>query len=152
VRTFIRAAGLLIVDEAILLENPIGTDLWYLPGGRLEDGETLEIALRREFREEFDATVSTGELVFTIENFFPLGDEVIREYGFYFRIRSGDRRLAPSLPVPSRETDQFRHAWSKLEDVAKLNFKPAVLVSHLIDMPAATLFLKARDAELIGGA
>ncbi|MBI1775915.1 MAG: NUDIX domain-containing protein [Proteobacteria bacterium] len=147
-RTFIRAAGLLIIDQAVLLENPLGTELWYLPGGRLEDGETLEIALRREFREEFDVAVTTGALVFVVENFFPLADDVIREYGFYFRIQAEDRRLAPTAPIPSRETDQFRHAWIDLERLPSLSFKPAVLVSHLFDLPQSTLFLKARDGGL----
>jgi ADP-ribose pyrophosphatase YjhB (NUDIX family) len=149
VRTFIRAAGLLIIDGAVLLENPLGTELWYLPGGRVEDGETVEIALRREFREEFDAVVVTGEPLFVVENFFPLADDVIREYGFYFRIQVEDRRLRPSAPIPSRETDQFRHAWVELERLPSIDFKPAVLVSHLLDLPTSTLFLKARDAGLM---
>lgn len=37
--------------------------LWEFPGGRREEGETDEDALRREVRERLDAEVSVGQLI-----------------------------------------------------------------------------------------
>ena len=78
-RTQIRAAGILVAGGAVILENAIGTDLWNLPGGRLEDMETLELAVRREFQEEMGLAVACEDMLIVNENFFPLGGDDAEE-------------------------------------------------------------------------
>ncbi len=43
--------------------------LWNLPGGRRREGELLETALRREFREEVALDVEVGNLLYVSESF-----------------------------------------------------------------------------------
>lgn len=148
-RTQIRVAGILVIDGAVLLENAIGTDLWNLPGGRLEDAETLQLAVRREFQEEMGLAVACTEMLVVNENFFPLGGDVMREYGFYFRVRAIDPGVSPATAIKSREP-RFRYVWHPIEMLADIDFKPVALVQHLVDPPAGTLFLETRDATLIG--
>ncbi|MEM7347379.1 MAG: NUDIX domain-containing protein, partial [Chloroflexota bacterium] len=66
----VRASAIIIEHDAILLvEFDDKTGLHYnLPGGTIEPGESMIEGLKREVKEETDATVSTvGDLLCVIE-------------------------------------------------------------------------------------
>lgn len=137
--TRIRVAGIWIDDGAILLESLADRDVWSLPGGGLEPGETLKAALVREFREEMDLTVRPGDLLMVVENHFT--DEVggrNREYGYYFRV-APERPFDTPCPIVNSAEPHLKFAWFALEAVPSLTFVPAFLAPMLMDLDGAGL-------------
>lgn len=59
------ATGVLYFDgpDRVMLVNPTYKDLWDIPGGYLQPGETPTSALRRELREELGVELPVGRLL-----------------------------------------------------------------------------------------
>lgn len=62
----IAARGLVVQNNALLLVSDNGKN-WYLPGGRLECGESLPSCVEREVYEETGFLVKAGQLRYVLE-------------------------------------------------------------------------------------
>ncbi len=64
----VRVTGILIEDEKVLLvKQKVANRNWSLPGGRVENSETLEVAMIREMREATGLEVKIKKLLYVCD-------------------------------------------------------------------------------------
>jgi mutator protein MutT len=86
--------------------------LWEFPGGKIDEGETHSAALMREIREELDADVDVGDLVFHVTHAYD--DRTVALYFYRCTLRGTPR---PLLGQDMR--------WVPRAELAGLGFPPA---------------------------
>ena len=104
------AVGILIrdADDALLLSTrPEGkpyAGYWEFPGGKIEAGETVEQALRRELQEELGITIAGAEVWKVTEHDYPhalvrLHWCKVRVWDGAFEMREGQAMRWQQLPL-----------------------------------------------------
>lgn len=116
-RPQIAVGAIVIHNDALLMvqrANDPGKGLWSLPGGRVEHGEFLADALRREVREETGLEVEVGELAGILE--VP-GDDL------HYVILDYHAAVTESAD-PQAAGDAGAVAWVPLDRVAHMDCTP----------------------------
>ncbi len=71
----INVVAAIIVHEGKIFATQRGygefKDYWEFPGGKIEEGETPQEALKREILEELDTAIEVGGLLTTVEYDYP---------------------------------------------------------------------------------
>ena len=87
--------------------------MWEFPGGKVEPGETLAQALRRECREELDITVDVGPLYMELTHVYP--DLTVHLRLFSSAISRGEPKLLEHRDL----------RWITRDEIPQYDFCPA---------------------------
>ena len=86
------AVGIVEKDGKVLIarrpEDGMLGGLWEFPGGKVEDGETLQECVKRELKEELDIEVLVGDFLMFVDHQYT--HFTITLHAFFCRLISGD--------------------------------------------------------------
>ncbi|MBJ6987956.1 NUDIX domain-containing protein [Devosia sp. MC521] len=130
-----RVAGIIVVDNHVLICSEDDDDYAMLPGGRIELGEDSKFSLSREIAEELDMPGRVGALVATSESFYRRVGEDFHELGFFYEVALPGQGPDGNAPWLQRwdEGHLLKFSWVSLEGAAleKRNLLPSWLPNYL---------------------
>jgi 8-oxo-dGTP pyrophosphatase MutT (NUDIX family) len=129
--------GAIITHQGRLLVNQLANQtFWFLPGGRVSEGEMSEVALERELQEELSSPCQVIRPVFLAESSFMLDAKKFHEVCLYYLVE-----LPSDSPLYSEHTFEMAidgglyFKWHDVNDLASINFQPHFLRDKLFTLP-----------------
>lgn len=129
-----RVGAIIKKGDLILIHKFMDADFSFLPGGRVQLGESAEAALRRELQEELQVEATISGVPFVAENLFQNKDEAFHELSFYFEVDGSNL----SLPQDGEIRGKVQFFWRAHDDMTHLNLKPEFLRDKLHPLPTTT--------------
>ena len=144
-KTLLRSAGIWISDGQILLESLKDRDVWGIPGGFVEEGESVEQACLREYLEETGVEVQCTRLAIIHEQFWIYKGQPVREYGFYFEVHPVTNTGSP--PQVKSIEEHLKIEWHPLSNLGRIDFVPVALQPYITDLSGDTLFISSKEYD-----
>lgn len=116
--------AVIIDEEHILLCKTLDlpSNFYFLPGGHVEHGESIEQAVLRELLEESGAVCTITRFLGCLEHSFKPGRYSVchnHEYNFIFEATSDSLKI--NNPIPDLE-EHIKLSWMPLSQLAEIDF------------------------------
>ncbi len=129
-----KAGGVIIRDRKFLVTRSAGKDFFIAPGGKLENNETPQEALKRELSEEIQIDININTLE-DVGTFYAdaAGKDGIKLEMYVFKVNDYEGE-----PTPSSEVEEIRWISTLTQDIQlgsifEHDVMPLLKESNLID-------------------
>lgn len=116
-------------DLVLITRRPEGcryAGLWEFPGGKLEDGESPQLGLKREIMEELDVVIEVGTIFDTVFHSYPWGDILLLAYDCHLQTHAiRNLGVAEHRWVPTSQLHSYALLPADAPLVARLQPSPA---------------------------
>ena len=126
-----RAAGVAVINEKLLLHKTPDDKFWSLPGGRADMFESTKETLLREMKEETGMSVSVGNLMWVVENFFEYNQLRYHELGFYYRMHLENMISQDDFTAIEHGSELLFH-WHPLDKLSEIKIHPSFITAELV--------------------
>lgn len=125
----IRAAGIIIHNNKILLHKNKNDDYYALLGGRVALGESSKETIKREIVEELGKEVQVLKYISTIENFFKIENTKYHEIMFVYHVEFVDEeyKLIETTLNNIEGNDDIKYEWIDLNEINNCKLLPNVI-------------------------
>jgi len=125
----VRAAGVMIHNNKVLVHRNVNSDHYALIGGRVEIGEDSETTIKREIKEELGKNIEITGYVSTIENFFEMKGVKYHEIEFVHQvefIEDDDKKIQYTLKNIEGK-DYLQYEWLELDKIEQYPLCPKAI-------------------------
>lgn len=125
----VRAAGVIIHNNKILVHRNINSNHYALVGGRIEIGENSADTIKREIKEELGKEIEITGYISTIENFFEMDGSKYHEIMFVHKIEfveEKDKSIEYTLKNVEGK-DYLRYEWLDVNKIEEYPLWPKVI-------------------------
>ena len=149
-----RIAGIAMHEDKVLIHKAEFDNFWALPGGACEFNEDSKTALKREMKEELNADIEVGPLLWLVENFFEHEGKPWHEIGLYYHFNfigpseqfylKNEFDGIESLYNKENKNYKLLYKWLPLSQIHSHNIKPDFLLQGLSNLPKQTTVILNR--------
>jgi len=132
-----RVAGIVVLNDKILVTKMNGNNFYCFPGGHVELLEDTLNAVKRELSEELYFKVDVEKLLYIHENFFNAKNKQYHELCFYYLATPKDKSLSQEDKF-FKEMDHgylinHHYKWLTKDELIKMGVQPKIIVEKFVN-------------------